>query len=114
MPAVRPTHILLERLTNQGEAFALYHYLDSKGFAVKLEESPLRGMMGEIPFLETATKLFLLEPEREAEARKTLAEFRSEPQGIRGTVWKCKDCGETHDPEFAACWNCGRMRDSGP
>ncbi|MGH7144133.1 MAG: DUF2007 domain-containing protein [Planctomycetota bacterium] len=28
-----------------------------------------------------------------------------------GLPWRCKKCGETSEPAFTACWNCGTDRD---
>ena len=29
---------------------------------------------------------------------------------VRGPIWRCEGCGETHEPEFGDCWNCGATR----
>ena len=112
MPPPGPNAILLEKLHHPVEAFALSHFLDARGIPVLLQETPLRGVLGEIPFLETGAKLYLLDPTREKEARQAILLFRQGPQSIRGSLWKCKGCGEHHEPEFAACWNCGALRQS--
>jgi hypothetical protein len=102
--------ILLEKLLDKVEAFALLHYLDAHGVPVSLSEPPLRSAMGEIPFLETATELYLHDPACLAEARELIERFRRGPQGVRGSIWKCPGCGESHEPEFGTCWNCGANR----
>lgn len=30
------------------------------------------------------------------------------------STWACTKCGETNDPEFDACWNCGNHTDGRP
>ena len=110
MTATPPHAILLEKLLDRVQAFALYHYLDSQGFPVQLEETSLQGVLGEIPFLEIGAKLYLLEPEWEPQAREAIQRFYAAPEGVRGALWQCPDCQETHEPEFASCWRCGRMR----
>ena len=108
----KPTtgHLLLEKLLDRIEAFALVHYLDAHGLPVTLAEPPLRSALGEIPFLETPAELFLEDPSREPEARRLIELYRSPRPGVRGSVWKCGKCGETHEPEFGNCWNCGADR----
>ena len=110
MPPAPPNAILLETLTDRVQAFALYHFLDARGFLVHLEETPLQGVLGEIPFLETGARLYLLEPTHEPQARAAIADYYARPAGIRGTLWECPGCGETHEPEFSSCWQCGQMR----
>jgi len=110
MPLTQPNVILLERVTNPVDAFAIYHYLSAHGLPVKLWERPLRTALGEIPFLEAAAELYLEDASRLDEARELIERYRSGREGVRGAVWTCTDCGETHDPEFGACWNCGRQQ----
>lgn len=105
-----PSRVLLEKLLDRVEAFALVHYLDAHGIPVSLAEPALRGAMGEIPFLETASELFLDDPSRWEEACALIRRYRDGATGVRGPVWQCPDCGESHEPEFGGCWNCGAAR----
>src|SRR5262245_28083759 len=102
MPLPTPALTLLERVTSPVEAFALYHYLSSHGLPVRLWERPLRAALGEIPFLEAATELYLEDAARLEEARDLIHRYREGREGVRGAVWTCPGCGETHDPEFGA------------
>ena len=110
MKPSHPGQILLEKLLDRMEAFALAHYLDAHGLPVTLAEPPLRGAMGEIPFLETSSELFLNDASRLEEARVLIERFRNDEPGVRGTVWECPGCKEMHEPEFGDCWNCGAVR----
>lgn len=102
--------IVLERCLNRMEAFALYHYLDAQGVPVSVQDRPLQSAMGEIPFVEITTALYLDDPERLTEARDLIAHYRSGLPGVRGVAWTCPQCGEVHEPMFGACWNCGTTR----
>ena len=102
--------ILLEKLLDRVEAFALVHYLDAHGIPVTLSEPPLRAALGEIPFLETSAELFLLDHSHLEEARALIRRYREGPAAVRGSIWRCEGCGETHEPEFGDCWNCGALR----
>lgn len=99
--------VVLERILRPLEAYPLLHFLEGHGLPVRLVESALRSALGEIPFLETGSVIYLDDPEREEEARALLAKYRSGPVGVRGTIWKCPNCDESHAPEFGSCWNCG-------
>ena len=110
MDAAAPSRIVLERFLNPVDAFALYHYLDAQGLPVTLHDRPLRTAIGEIPFVEVTTALFLEDPARLGEAQALIRHYRSGLPGVRGATWVCPGCGEVHEPMFGACWNCGTMR----
>ena len=99
--------VLLEKMLDRVEAFALYHFLDSRGLPVALREPPLRTALGEIPFLEISMELVLEDPARMDEARGLIQQYRNGPAPVRGAIWTCDNCGETHQPEFGQCWKCG-------
>ena len=110
----RLRRVLLERVTGSIEAFSLVHFLSAQGFPVRLHERPLKLALGEIPFLEAASELYLEDPSRLDEARALIARYRSGYLGVRGTAWTCPGCGEHHEPQFGACWRCGVMRGEKP
>ena len=101
---------VLERFLNRMEAYAYYHYLDANGIAVSIGDRPLTAAMGEIPFLEVTTLLYLENPAQLDEARSLMHHYRSGLPGVRGATWICPDCAEVHEPMFGACWNCGATR----
>lgn len=105
-----PKPILLEKLLSRVESFALVHYLDAHGISVSVAEPHSRAALGEIPFLETATELFLNDPSQWDEAQALIRQYRSGPAAVRGSIWECSGCGETHEPEFGECWSCGTLR----
>lgn len=111
MPAQRQTRrLLLERLIDPVQAFALFHFLDAYGMQVSLVEPPLRAALGEIPYLETPSLIFLEETGQLRRARDLVRRFREGPGPIRGVLWRCAKCHEEHEPEFGACWRCGATR----
>jgi hypothetical protein len=110
MERSEPRRIVLERILNPVDAFALYHYLDAQGVPVSMQDRPLRAAIGEIPFLEVTTALYLDDPTRLGEARELIQHYRSGLPGVRGATWVCPGCGEVHEPMFGACWNCGTTR----
>jgi rubrerythrin len=43
----------------------------------------------------------------EPRAQAVLEELRRPPSG---PAWVCPGCGESIEPQFGACWNCGAGR----
>jgi len=105
-----PRPVLLERFINSVQAFSVVHFLSAEGVPVTLKERPLKLALGEIPFLEAASELYLDDPSRLEEARSLIQRYRSGYLGVRGTAWTCPTCGEQHEPQFGACWRCGTQR----
>jgi hypothetical protein len=102
--------VLLASLTDSIEAFALVHFLDAQGLPVILRERPLKIALGEIPFVEAAAELYLNDPARLEEAKRLIERYRAGYAGTFGRSWTCSACGETHEPQFGACWRCGALR----
>ena len=69
--------LVLERFLNRMEAYAYYHYLDANGIAVSISDPPLTAAMGEIPFVEITTLLYLENPAQLDEARSLIHHYRS-------------------------------------
>jgi hypothetical protein len=110
MEQSEPRRIILERFLNRMDAYSIYHFLDAQGLPVAIADRPLGSALGEIPFVEITTALYLEDPSRLAEAQRLIAHYRSGLPGVRGLAWICPGCGESHEPMFGACWNCGTTR----
>jgi Putative prokaryotic signal transducing protein len=81
--------------------------LRAAGIRCQLRNISLSGAIGEIPFLECAPQLWIERDADEPRAREILQELRRPSQG---PAWRCADCGETSEPQFGACWQCGAAR----
>lgn len=78
--------------------------LRAAGIRCEVRNTTLSGAMGEIPFLECAPQVWLLNQGDEARAREILQQLR---QPVTGTPWRCAECGEESEPQFGTCWKCG-------
>ncbi len=81
--------------------------LRAAGVACEVRNTALAGAIGDIPWLECAPQVWILRDGDEALARTLLEELA---QPVPGGSWRCSRCGESLEPQFAACWNCGAMR----
>jgi len=97
----------LIRADNLLQASIWAESLRAAGIRCELRNTALSGAMGEIPFLECAPQLWLEREADEARALAILDELRRPP---RGAPWRCAQCGETSEPQFGACWQCGATR----
>jgi len=81
--------------------------LRAAGIRCEVRNTTLSGAMGEIPFLECAPQLWVLDESDEARAIEVLRQLR---QPVTGTPWRCTGCGEESEPQFGICWKCGMDR----
>jgi len=91
-------------------AVAAAHYagaLRAAGIDCEVRNTVLSGALGEIPFLECAPQIWLRNSLDEIRARELIEQLRTP---VAGVPWTCRRCGETLEPQFAQCWNCGTPR----
>jgi hypothetical protein len=81
--------------------------LRAAGIRCEVRNTTLSGAMGEIPFLECAPQVWLLDAGDEAQALEILRQLRLPIVGAR---WRCAGCGEESGPQFGTCWKCGAER----
>ena len=82
--------------------------LRAAGIRCELRNTTLSGAIGEIPFLECAPQLWI---ERDADESRALEILQATAAtGTWDRSWHCTACGETSEPQFGACWQCGAAR----
>ena len=79
--------------------------LEQNGIRCTIKNEQLSGALGEVPFLECLPELWVVRDADQARAEKLIADLRSEP--VSGQDWRCSECNEINEAQFAACWNCG-------
>lgn len=99
----------MKKVTSSSSIVTINHYknlLKSEGIDAFLRNEHLGSIVGEIPFLEVWPELWVkndLDYDRALQLIDTenlLAESPAEG-------WRCKNCGEDNEGQFAACWSCG-------
>ena len=85
------------------EAHLLKGLLESEGIAAEV-----RDILGEIPRTPENLPSVWVEESAAARAAAIVADFRHE-RVQTGEAWR-RECGETLDAQFTACWRCGAIR----
>jgi len=83
--------------------------LATAGIACELHNRYLNGALGEIPAEQCAPELWLVD-ERDAGIARKLIEAAARGPASDAPVWRCAECGETLEPQFTVCWQCGTAR----
>ncbi|CAM2885397.1 DUF2007 domain-containing protein [Vibrio rarus] len=69
------------------------------------------GLQGELPMDDsTLPYLWLLTPHQHTQAKTIIAEFEQLHQQIASQKWRCIECDEINEGQFALCWQCGSNR----
>ena len=87
----------------------LRHLLEVEGIQSEVRTPFLGAARGDIPATECWSELWVLDDDDAARARD-LIRTAGEPSGPAGTIWTCRGCREENEPQFDACWQCGRAR----
>ncbi|MDE3244598.1 MAG: DUF2007 domain-containing protein [Acidobacteriota bacterium] len=95
---------------HHAEAHFVAGLLDASGISAEVRgESLFTTVEGGAAISGMRPSVWILEDGQQTEAREILAQYstgRGIPAFSQGP-WTCPHCGETHEPQFAACWNCG-------
>lgn len=89
------------------EAHLVKGLLESHGLSALVRGEALAGIAGEVPFVDVWPTVWVLDDDREAEARAVIEEYERgpAPDPSRGR-WRCPKCGQPLEPQFTACWAC--------
>jgi hypothetical protein len=85
----------------------LKNLLEHAGIACWIKNEQLVGALGEIPFLECQPELWVVVDEQAADAKTVIHEFLAPTVSADAAPWRCRKCGASNEPQFAACWQCG-------
>lgn len=95
------------------EAHLVKGALENQGIDAEVRDG-LFGVRGEAPMTpDTLPSVWVLNDGDAGRALQLLRESRAGSDGPGGEPWACPSCGETVEPQFAACWQCGTGRVAG-
>lgn len=99
---------LLLRTPSLVHAAHCENVLRAAGIRAEVRNTWLAGAAGDIPLNESAPQVWIVNDGDEADAWAALKAAANPSPGPR---WQCRQCGEWHEAQFAACWHCGTNAD---
>jgi hypothetical protein len=93
---------------NLADAHLLKGLLEAEGIPAEVRggaHHATRGEIGGIPGMLPVVCVL-----KDTDFDRATALVKAYPGTIQGEPWVCI-CGETHEPQFHACWKCGRSKD---
>jgi hypothetical protein len=100
----------LYQAADRVEAQMLKDHLQVEGIATVIVGDLLSGAVGELP-ADIFPTLWVLDDDDLARARQLTEAFFNRPP-VSSSGWRCSACGESIEPGFEICWNCGSPRPS--
>jgi len=100
----------MKKVTSSSSIVTINHYknlLKSEGIDAFLRNEHLGSVVGEIPFQEVWPELWVrndLDYDRALQLIDGEKLLEESPQ----ESWRCGNCGEENEGQFAACWQCGQ------
>jgi hypothetical protein len=91
------------------EAHFLCGLLEASGIRAEVRGDTLFTTVGGAATIPGATpEVWLADPGELSRALEVVRRFsEGEAPASGGEAWSCPDCGEAHEPQFTACWQCG-------
>ena len=100
---------LLTRRSTLIEAQHCANLLECAGIRAEVRNRYLAGAMGEIPPVEAWPQIWV-PAIQDSEAAMACLSDASQALSAGLPSWRCGCCGESIEPQFAACWQCGQPR----
>ena len=99
----------MKKVTSADSLITINHYrnlLQSEGIASFIRNEYLGSIVGEMPFQEVWPELWVrddLDYDRAVELLDDDKRMSESP----AAGWRCPQCGEENEGQFAVCWSCG-------
>ena len=103
----------MKKLTSADSIVTIHHYknlLEAEGIPCEIRNEHLGGVLGEMPFPEVWPQLWVVRDLDFDRAKQLITNDATQESPT--AEWRCKQCGEVNEGQFAACWNCGAAVDA--
>ncbi len=87
--------------------------LEHAGIRSFLKNVNLGGALGDLPFLDCAPEVWVLVDSEAARAEEVLRDAHAATPAATAGPWRCAQCREQNEPQFAVCWSCGASAPQG-
>jgi rRNA maturation endonuclease Nob1 len=87
--------------------------LENAGIVCFTRNEISSGLAGKIALSESTPELWIQNDNDLAEALEIKRIWKGSAP-VAGSSWVCPACGETSEPQFSSCWNCGALNQDGP
>lgn len=103
----------MKRIFSSQNPMIIHHMknvLELEGIKAIIRNENLTTALGGIPATECWVELWILDENREAEAREIIRRKKEAEDVAIKWPWTCSRCGEKIEGQFTECWNCGESK----
>lgn len=96
----------MKKLTTSASLLTLHHYrnlLAAEGIEAEIRNENFGSTMGGMPLTEAQ---LVVVNDLDYDRAKQLIDGTALEESPRAN-WRCRQCGEDNEGQFAACWKCG-------
>lgn len=94
---------------NPAEAHIVCGLLLAENIRCEVRGEGLFGLKGEIPFSDDSDPyVWLQRPEQALVAKGVVQDYIFQSESNIQSNWVCGHCEEENEPQFGACWQCGK------
>ncbi len=90
----------------------LQNLLQLAGIRSVVKNRDLGGALGDLPFLDCSPELWVVEDSDLDRASALISDALRPKPRVATAPWRCAQCGEDNEAQFAACWRCGHGDDA--
>ncbi len=105
----------MKKLTSHASFVTINHYknvLEAEGIRAELRNQHLGSIVGDMPFVEVWPELWVVN-DLDFDRAKQLIDGSALDESPR-EPWRCRECNEENEGQFAACWKCGAAVETVP
>ena len=99
----------MKKLTTADSIITINHWknlLEAEGIPTEIRNEHLGSILGEMPFPEVWPELWVKNDLDYDRAKQLIDTAATDESPTR--PWRCSNCGEENEGQFAACWNCAQ------
>jgi len=99
----------MRKVTASESIVTISHYrniLATEGIEAFIRNEHLGSIVGEMPFQEVWPELWV-KNDLDYDRALQLIDAATVLEESEGVDWRCTNCDEVNEAQFAVCWNCG-------
>jgi hypothetical protein len=92
---------------NLADTTHLKNLLEHSGISSFIKNTYLGAAVGDLPVFDVAPELWVFADADAARAEAVIRDALRPQLATRAAPWRCAQCDEINEHQFAACWRCG-------
>ena len=85
----------------------IQNLLELAGIRSFIKNTYLGSGAGDLPVFDVSPEIWVLSDEDAARAEAVVRDALRPQAAGAASAWRCEQCGEQNEGQFAACWRCG-------